>query len=116
MCEVVKKMYSKIEICSGGKRGINIEELKLEIEKDKKFREKIEYSANHLLEQEFPYDVLCWELAEFELLLKKGWRLYSEEDVIKRAEKIFDLSPEYHQLCWKISAIKVYLEENDLYP
>ena len=109
-------MYSEIEISSIGKGGLKIEELMLEIEKNKKFRKKIEDAANHLLEQEFPYDVLCWELAEFELILKKGWGLYSENDVIKRAEKIFDLSPEYHHLCWQISVIKIYLEENDLYP
>lgn len=109
-------MYSKIVSPSKGDREIRIEELTLEIEKEKKFREKIEHSANQLLGQDFPYDVLCWELAEFELILKKGWGLYSENDVVKRAEKIFELSPEYHQLCWQISVIKVYLEENDLYP
>ena len=109
-------MYYEIVSPLEGSKGIRIAKLTLEIEKDKKLREKIEHSANHLLEQVFPYDVLCWELAEFELILKKGWGLYSENDVIKRAEKIFGLSPEYHQLCWQISVIKVFLEENDLYP
>ncbi len=71
---------------------------------------------HHLLNSNFPFDALCWALAELELLFEKGSKKYSERDVIKRAQKIFDSDLNYDTLCWLISRLKTYLEGIKIYP
>ena len=56
---------------------------------------KIEQFYHHLLNSNFPFDTLCWALAELELIFEKSSKKYSESDVIKRAEKIFDSDFDY---------------------
>ncbi len=77
---------------------------------------KIQQFYQHLFTSNFPFDTLCWALAELELIFKKGSKKYSESDVIKRAEKIFDSDLDYGTICWLISKYKIYLEEIKLYP
>lgn len=86
------------------------------IEMDENCRLKIEKFNQHLLDSNFPFDTLCWALAELELIFEKGSKNYSERDVIKRAEKIIDSDLDYDTLCWLISRFKIYLEEIRLYP
>ena len=86
------------------------------IEMTEKLKLKIDQFYQHLLNSNFPFDVLCWALAEFNLIFEKGVRNYSEKDVIKRAEKIFDSELNYDTICWLISNIKTYVEEIKLYP
>ena len=86
------------------------------IEMDENCRLKIEQFYQHLLDSNFPFDTLCWALAELELIFEKGSKKYSERDVIKRAEKILDSDLDYDTLCWLISRFKIYLEEISLYP
>ena len=93
-----------------------MKEFKLNVEKDEKLKSQIKIAAYHLSKEEFPYDVLCWDLAEFQLITEKGHGKYSEQDVIKRAEEIFDSSPKYDELCWLISEFKIYLIQENLYP
>lgn len=77
---------------------------------------KVEQFYQHLLKSYFPFDTLCWALAELQLILEKGAKKYSEHDVIKEAEKILDSDLDYDTLCWLISNFKIYLEEIKLYP
>jgi hypothetical protein len=77
---------------------------------------KIKRFYQHLLKSYFPFDALCWALAEFQLIFEKGSKKYSESDVIKRAEKFIDSDLNYDNLCWIISMFKIYLEEIKLYP
>lgn len=68
------------------------------------------------MKSNYPYDALCWALAEFELIFEKGYKKYSEHEVIEREKTIFNALLDYEQLCWFIANLKVYLEETDLYP
>jgi len=86
------------------------------IEITEKLRSKIDEFTQHLLKSNYPYDTLCWAFAEFQLIFEKGHKKYSESEVIEREKKIFDASLDYEELCWLIANLKVYLEENNLYP
>lgn len=70
----------------------------------------------HLIKSNFPFDAMCWALAELQLIIEKGYKKYSENDVIKRAEEILDSSIEYDKLCWLIASFKIYLEGIGKYP
>ena len=86
------------------------------IENHDELKNYIDNSAYNLSDELIPYDVLCWELAEYQLIFEKGKGKYSERDVIKRAEEIFDLSLSYEDICWLISGLKVYIERSNKYP
>jgi hypothetical protein len=92
-----------------------VESLKV-IEMKKTQNLKIEKFYLHLSKSNFPYDALCWALAELEIIFEKGSKNYSESDVIRRAEKIFDSDLNYDPLCWIIARFKIYLEEIGAYP
>ena len=64
----------------------------------------------------YPYDALCWALAEFELILEKGQKNYTEHELSEREKEIFDASLNYEEICWFIANLKIYLEEINLYP
>ena len=86
------------------------------IELTKELKMKINHFYQHLLNSYFPFDALCWALAELQLIFEKGSKKYFRRDVIKRAEKIIDSDIDYDTLCWLISSFKTYLEEIKLYP
>jgi len=86
------------------------------IELNKKLRSKVKYTAKELSSKYYPYDELCWTLAEFQMIFEKGHKSFSDQDVINRAEKIMDSPLSYEEVCWLISMLKVYLEEINLYP
>ena len=68
------------------------------------------------MKSNYPYDTLCWALAEFQLIFEKGHKNYSEHEVIEREKKIFNALIDYDDLCWFIANLKVYLEQIKLYP
>lgn len=86
------------------------------IELTEKLKLRVEQYYQYLLNSYFPFDALCWALAELELIFEKGSKKYSENDVIKRAEKIIDSNIDYDTLCLLISRFKIYLEDIKLYP
>ncbi|MFX0024684.1 MAG: hypothetical protein ACFE9S_20420 [Candidatus Hermodarchaeota archaeon] len=93
----------------------NIKSFKV-IEMNEELMLKNDQFCYHLLNSNFPFDALCWALAELELIFEKGTKKYSERDVIKRAQKIFDSELDYDTLCWSISRLKTYLEWIKSYP
>ena len=86
------------------------------IEMNENLKLKIEKFVQHLMHNNFPFDTLCWALAELELIFEKGSKKYTERDVINRAEKIFDSDLDYQSICRLISRLKIYLEEINQYP
>ena len=86
------------------------------IKLNRKLRSKIKYTAKELSSKYYPYDALCWALAEFQLIFEKGKKKYSEHEVIERAESIFESLLDYDDLCRFIANLKIYLEEAKLYP
>lgn len=94
----------------------NEESSLIKIKITKKLRKKIDEFAEHLVKINLPYDTMCWALAEFELIFEKGHKHYTEQEVIDREKKIFDVFLDYEELCWFIANLKVYLEHINLYP
>jgi hypothetical protein len=88
----------------------------LDLETNEKLRLRIDEFTSHLLNSNYPYDTLCWALAELQLIFEKGHKNYSESEVIEMEKKIFDTTLEYEDICWYIASLKGYLEENCLYP
>ena len=86
------------------------------IERGDELKTHVDNDAYNLSDEFLPYDVLCWELAEYELIFEKGKGEYSEQDEIERAEEIYDLSLSYLDICWLISGLKVYLERSNKNP
>jgi len=63
----IRGLYKKDEITSLVKTIIT-----------EKLRSKIDEISHHLLKINYPYDTLCWKLAEFELIFERGCRCYSK--------------------------------------
>lgn len=99
-----------------GSIDFNRDDLRVCVEINDKLKFKIKGTAKEISKKNYPYDALCWALGEFQLIFKKGRRNYTEQEVINKAEKIFDSSLKYHEICWLISILKVYLEEIKAYP
>lgn len=94
-----------------GRINFDRDDLRVCVELDDKLKSKIKDTAKEISKKNYPYDTLCWALAEFQLIFEIGHNNYSEQEVINKAEKIFDSSLKYHEICWLISILKVYLEE-----
>ncbi|MFX0081134.1 MAG: hypothetical protein ACFE94_05215 [Candidatus Hodarchaeota archaeon] len=90
-------------------------DFRVKIELNQKLRSKAKYTAKELSKKYYPYDALCWALAEFQMIFEKGHGSFSEQDVIERVQKIMDSPLSYEKVCWLISMLKVYLEEINLY-
>lgn len=88
----------------------------VKIEITEKLRSKIDELTQHLVKSNYPYDTLCWALAEFQMIFEKGRKNYLEHEVVESAEKIFDVSLDYDDLCFHIANLKIYLEAAKLYP
>lgn len=86
------------------------------IELNENLKLKIKKNYNQLLKSNFPFDAMTWALAELELIFEKGRGNFNENDVIERAQRIFDNIADYDTLCWVIANFKVYLEEIHQYP
>ncbi|MFX1389963.1 MAG: hypothetical protein ACFE9Z_07880 [Promethearchaeota archaeon] len=48
-----------------------------------KLKSRIKKATQHLVKSNYPYDALCWALAEFQLIFEKGHKKYSEHEVIE---------------------------------
>jgi hypothetical protein len=81
-----------------------------------KLRSKIDETTQHLIKSNYPYDALCWALAEFQIIFEKEGKKYSEHEVIEREKNIFNAALDYDEICFFIANLKVYLEEVKLYP
>lgn len=53
-------------------------------------------------------------LAEKELIIQKGNKNVSENDVKKKAEEIFRSSSTYDELCWLIAELNILVEKKYL--
>jgi hypothetical protein len=83
---------------------------------NRKLKNQVKLRAKELMHKELPFDVLCWELAELQLIIEKGHGRYTEHEVSKMEEKIFNSSISYKEICWIISTLISFLGQQDLYP
>ena len=98
-----------------GNKGF-IEEYQLNHKKYKEFTTRVEQAAKYLLNEQLPYEDLCWELAEFQLIYEKGHGKYDEHDVRKKAKTLYEISPSYREICLIIATYREYLTDKKLYP
>ncbi|MFX1279188.1 MAG: hypothetical protein ACFFA3_07205 [Promethearchaeota archaeon] len=93
-----------------------LEDFRTCIKIDEKLLHKIKIIVNELSDKHYPYDALCWALAEFQMIFEKGKKNFSEKEVVNRFNKINDSDLSYEVVCQLIPFLKVYLEEIKLYP
>jgi len=98
------------------KRKMDLEDFNLIVEKNDTIKPQVKFATFNLLQERLPYEDLCWQLAEFQLLFEKGRKGYSERDVCRRAKTIFDSTLTYVELCWLICEFKSYLKQEKVYP
>ena len=82
---------------------------------NEKIHNIINNSAEELAIKTFPYDDLCWQLAELELISEKGWKKYTNKELFKREEEIFSDSLNYIDLCWLICELRFLLKQKGFF-
>ncbi len=76
--------------------------------------EMISVGAYYLSQNQLSYDELCWMLAEKQLIIQKGDKNVSEEDIRKKAAEIFRSATPYDELCWLIAELNILVDEKYL--
>jgi len=93
-----------------------VDQVMFDEHKNRKLKNEVELRAKELMHKELPFDVLCWELAEIQLIIEKGHRNYTHKEVRKMEEKIFNSTISYKEICWIIATLISFLGQHDLYP
>jgi len=91
-----------------------IEEPKQNETKDVDLKDNIAVAAYFLSQNELSYDELCWMLAEKQLIIQKGDKNISENDIRKLASEIFRSTSSYDELCWLIAELNILVDEKYL--
>jgi hypothetical protein len=73
-------------------------------------KERINVSAYFLSQKNYPYDKLCWLLAERQLLAKGDPGYTVEERIREKAAEIYHNAPPYDVLVWLIAELDILLK------
>ena len=79
-------------------------------------KSNVDLKAKELLHKDLPFDVLCWELAELQLIIEKGYGNYTDYEVSIIKNKIFKSLISYDEICWLISTLECFIGPKYLYP
>jgi len=93
-----------------------VDQVMFDKSKNRQLKNQVELRAKELMHKELPFDVLCWELAEIQLIIEKGHGNYTDQEVSEMEEKIFNSTISYKEICWIISTLISFLGQQDLYP
>jgi len=74
--------------------------------------EEVSVAAYYVWENQHPYEILCWFLAERELYVENNFNHPRKADIRKRAYFIFTEHPPYDLLCWFIGKLNIYIKQN----
>ncbi|MFX1237940.1 MAG: hypothetical protein ACFFAS_10480 [Promethearchaeota archaeon] len=72
----------------------------------------INIAAYFLSEEAYPYDTLCWFLAERLFKIENPEMNVSENLIKQRAAQIYFEQCPYDVLCYRIAEIDIYLDQN----
>jgi len=72
--------------------------------------EQVNIAAFYLAQKNFPYDTLCWMLAERQLYFQQNFQAPEKNLIKKKAAEIFFSTPPYDILCWLISEFDIILK------
>ena len=86
-----------------------VEEIQFNKEKNKILKTLIDQKAKFLIKEQRSYINLCNILADFQLIVEKGYNNYSETEIINLGDKIFHSDISYEELCWLIANLFVFL-------
>ncbi|MFX1312891.1 MAG: hypothetical protein ACFFHD_09790 [Promethearchaeota archaeon] len=75
-----------------------------------KIIEEINVASYFLAKKNYPYDILCWKLAEKRLMYKNPETDFSEELVKQNAAAIYFSCCEYDVMCWLIAELDILLK------
>ena len=95
---------------------MNVDQVMFDKNENRKLKNQVELRAKELIHKGLPFDVLCWELAELQLVIEKGHGNYTNDEVSIMEEKIFNSTISYKEICWIISTLISFLGQQDLYP
>ena len=93
-----------------------VDQVMFDQENNRKLKNQVEVKTKELMHKNLPFDVLCWELAELQLIIEKGHGNYTDHEVSVMEEKIFNSTISYKEICWIISTLICFLGQHDLYP
>jgi len=79
-------------------------------ELNKEILEEINVASFFLAKEDYPYDTLCWMLAEKRLMYKNPHEDFSEELVRGNAAANFFSCCEYDMMCWLIAELDILLK------
>ena len=100
------KKYRKIES--------DVEENKQKETDKKDLRDYISVAAYFLSQNELSYNELCWMLAEKQLVIQKGDKNVTENDIRNKAAQIFRVNLSYDELCWLIAELNILVDKKYL--
>ncbi|MFX1273716.1 MAG: hypothetical protein ACFFBP_11335 [Promethearchaeota archaeon] len=93
-----------------------VEEINLNEFRNKLLKTQVDKAAQNLIKKALPFDELCWELAELQLIIDKGTHNYNDHEVSSMEDKIFNAELTYEEICWLIAYLTVFLRIQKLYP
>ena len=73
-------------------------------------KEQINVAAYYLSQKNYTYDILCWMLAERQLIAQKDPRYANKQRVREKAAEIFFSNHPYDMLCWYIAELDILLK------
>ena len=73
-------------------------------------KERINVAAYFLAQKNYPYDKLCWLLAERQLFAQGDPRYTVKEKIREKAAEIYHNTPPYDVLVWLIAELDILLK------
>ncbi len=73
-------------------------------------RNQIGVAAYYLAQRNYSYDVLCWMLAERQLVAQGDPRFTEKQRIREKAAKIFFSNQPYDIVCWYIAELDIRLK------
>jgi len=73
-------------------------------------RDQIGVAAYYLAQRNYSYDVLCWMLAERQLIAHGDPRFADKQRIREKAAEIFFSKQPYDIVCWYIAELDILLK------
>lgn len=77
---------------------------------DDNLRSQISIAAYYLAQRNYSYDILCWMLAERQLIAQNDPQYADKQRIKEKAAEIFFSNQPYDILCWLISELDILLK------
>jgi len=71
---------------------------------------QVNVAAYYLAQKGYPYDKLCWMLAERQLLVQRDPKYNREDRIREKAAEIFFSGPTYDVICYLITEIDIMMK------